>query len=272
MKFFYFFVYSQKGLKLHELFHDGGRYHIETSCSANQWTSFYKMTASLMKELSKYCCYRCRCFGRGILFWVFQVEASLIKSRELKLCFTLFSIHWVMTITCPIMKLTVGQKIFWKAFVMQSIFYLKACVRSFIPVSAFVFLSFSLFLLVSHCFRALSKINLKVYDVISCLNKNLITYFVWYLEKKERYDIETLSNDRTLNKEHFKSKIIREMCTKSLSQTPFYFGKQPKTAIACKKFFQKQDVLKGDDQKPLKKLTLFFLSNPVSFNGQCYQK
>ena len=62
------------------------------------------------------------------------------------------------------------------------------------------------------------------------------------------------------------------MCTKSLSQTPFYFGKQPKTAIACKKFFQKQDVLKGDDQKPLKKLTLFFLSNPVPFNGQYYQK
>ena len=62
------------------------------------------------------------------------------------------------------------------------------------------------------------------------------------------------------------------MCTKSLSQTSFYFGKQPKTAIACKKFFQKQDVLKGDDQKPLKNLTLFFLSNPVPFNGQCYQK
>ena len=35
-------------------FDDGGRYHIETSpfiCSANQWTSFYMIAASVMKEL-----------------------------------------------------------------------------------------------------------------------------------------------------------------------------------------------------------------------------
>ena len=30
--------------------------------------------------------------------------------------------------------------------------------------------------------------------------------------------------------------------------------------------------MKEDYQKPLKKLTLFFLLNPVSFNGQSYQK
>ena len=38
-----------------ELFHDGGRYDIETNpliCSANQWTSFYMITASVMKELN----------------------------------------------------------------------------------------------------------------------------------------------------------------------------------------------------------------------------
>ena len=36
------------------LFHDGGRYNIETSpliCKANQWTGFYMITASVMKEL-----------------------------------------------------------------------------------------------------------------------------------------------------------------------------------------------------------------------------
>ena len=36
------------------LCHDGGRYHIDTSrltCSANQWTGFYMITASVMKEL-----------------------------------------------------------------------------------------------------------------------------------------------------------------------------------------------------------------------------
>ena len=37
-----------------QLFHDGGRYHIETSpltCSANQRTGFYMISASIMKEL-----------------------------------------------------------------------------------------------------------------------------------------------------------------------------------------------------------------------------
>ena len=38
------------------------------------------------------------------------------------------------------------------------------------------------------------------------------------------------------------------------------------------KFFLKQDILEEDYKKALKKLTLFFLSNPVPFNGQNYQK
>ena len=46
-----------------DLFHGGGRYHVETSpliCSAIQWTSFYMITASVMKELKvikRYCKY-----------------------------------------------------------------------------------------------------------------------------------------------------------------------------------------------------------------------
>ena len=33
-----------------------------------------------------------------------------------------------------------------------------------------------------------------------------------------------------------------------------------------------KDILKEDYQKAFKKLSLFFLSNPVPFNGQSYQK
>ena len=33
-----------------------------------------------------------------------------------------------------------------------------------------------------------------------------------------------------------------------------------------------KDILKEDYQKALEKLILFFLSNPVLFNGQSYQK
>ena len=57
--------------------------------------------------------------------------------------------------------------------------------------------------------------NCKVYDVIICLNKNLITHFVWYLEKEIRCDIDTLSIDGILNMEHFYVKIMQKMCTKS---------------------------------------------------------
>ena len=42
---------------LAQLFHEGGRYYIETSpliCSANQWTGFYMITASVMKELMQF--------------------------------------------------------------------------------------------------------------------------------------------------------------------------------------------------------------------------
>ena len=122
----------------------------------------------------------------------------------------------------------------WKMFFISSkkLFLFSRYLNFCISIS-------HLFLLVSHCFRAWSKINLKVYDDINCLNKNLITRFVWYLENEERYDIVTMSIDRVLNRKHFYGKVMQKICTKSWSQTPFYFAKQPKTAIACKKFFLK---------------------------------
>ena len=51
-----------------------------------------------------------------------------------------------------------------------------------------------------------------VCDVINCLIMNLITHFVWYLEKELRRDIETLPIERVLNMEHFYGKIIYKMC------------------------------------------------------------
>ena len=63
---------------------------------------------------------------------------------------------------------------------------------SFSRYSSFCISDFPL----AFCFREWLKINLKTYDVINCLNKNLITRFIWYLEKEKRYDIETLSTDK----------------------------------------------------------------------------
>ena len=66
--------------------------------------------------------------------------------------------------------------------------------------------SISVFPSSSPCQTLLKRLiedNLKVYDIINCLNKNLIIHFVWYLEKEKRYGIETLFIDRVLNKEQF---------------------------------------------------------------------
>ena len=41
----------------------------------------------------------------------------------------------------------------------------------------------------------------------------------------------------------------------------FYFGKQPKTAIACKEFLQKQDILEGIIKSLLKLKLYFFFPN-----------
>ena len=68
------------------------------------------------------------------------------------------------------------------------LFHLKSSFRSR-DIQIFVFSSSPLFFPVSHCFRGWFKKNLKVYDVINCLNKNLITHFVWYLAKEIRCDI-----------------------------------------------------------------------------------
>ena len=63
--------------------------------------------------------------------------------------------------------------------------------------------------------------NLKVHEVIDCLNKNLITFFVWYLEKEIRCGNENFSINTELNKEHFYGKIKQKMCIKSYLHSPF---------------------------------------------------
>ena len=92
-------------------------------------------------------------------------------------------------------------------------------------IKIFVFPFPPLFLPVSHWFRGCSKINIKFYGVINCLNKNLITHFAWYLEKEKRCSIGTLSVGRVLNKEHFYGKIMQKMCTKVSPRPLFNFGK-----------------------------------------------
>ena len=78
-------------------------------------------------------------------------------------------------------------------------------------VKMFVFSSFLLFLNVIHCFSGWSKKNLKVYDVINGLSKDLKTHFVWHVEKEIKCDTQTLSIIRVSNKEHFYGKVIQNV-------------------------------------------------------------
>ena len=49
----------------------------------------------------------------------------------------------------------------------------------------------------------------------------------------------------------------------------FILVNNPKQPLPAKNYFKNK---KGDYQKPFKKSTLIFLSNPVPFNGQSYKK
>ena len=66
-------------------------------------------------------------------------------------------------------------------------------------------------------------------------------------------------------------KSCKKRAPKTSLRPLFDFAKQTKTTIAHRKFFQKYGILTENYQKALKKLSLFFLSKPVYFNGQSYK-
>ena len=85
--------------------------------------------------------------------------------------------------------------------------------------------------------------------------------------KEKRYQIETLSTDRLLNKEHLYCKMMQKNVHQRLvPDLSLILVNNPKQPLHARNSF------KEDYQKALKKLIPFFLPNPVPFNGQTYQK
>ena len=140
-------------------------------------------------------------------------------------------------------------------------FHLKSSFRSQY-IKIFVFPSSPLFLPVSHCFRAWSKKDLKVYDVINCLNKSLITQ----LDKEKRYGIKTLSIDKVLNKEHLLWKNHAENVHQKVVRDPFFILANNPISHCMQEILLKIRYFERELSKTLKKLTLFFLLSPVPFN------
>ena len=79
-----------------------------------------------------------------------------------------------VTVKACVYYLFFQQMIAFKKYEKCFLFYLKCSFRSQ-DIQIFVFPFPPLLLPVGHCFSGWLKINLKVYDLLNCLNKNLIT-------------------------------------------------------------------------------------------------
>ena len=115
----------------------------------------------------------------------------------------------------------------------------------------FVFLSSPLFSLSAIALEGDWRKILKVYDLIICLNKNLITCFVWYIQKELRCDIETLAIGRVLNTEHFYGKNHAENVHQKLASDPFLIlPKNPKQTLHAGNSFGNKNFWKMIIKKP----------------------
>ena len=112
-------------------------------------------------------------------------------------------------------------------------------------------------------FTNLSKINLKAYDVISWLNKNLINHFIWYLEKEKRYDIANLSTDVALEKEHLYEKTMQKIPQKLIPDPFLILVNNPKQPLHARNSFTNRIFWKRIIKK-FKKVNFTFLSNRMS--------
>ena len=137
-------------------------------------------------------------------------------------------------------------------------------------IQIFVFPSSPLFSPVKHYFGAWSKINLKICDVINCLNKILITHFVWHHEKEKGMTLKLFPLIEYIKKGTFLWKSHADNVLWKLVPYPFLIlVNNPKQPLLARNSLK---ILKEDYQKALRKLILFVLLNPVPFKEQSYQK
>ena len=140
--------------------------------------------------------------------WLDITLESQMRSKSLKLVSAIFYQIFIFHHMIALQKL-------WEMFISPKKLFLFSRYSNFCK---FVFpYSFPL----SHCFRGWFKKNLKVYDVVNGLNKNLVTHYVWYLEKEIRLDIETLPIDKVLNRTFLWKKSCRK-CTPKASPRPLF--------------------------------------------------
>ena len=150
------------------------------------------------------------------------------------------------------------------------LFHLKSSFRYW-DIQIFVFPSFALFLQVDYCFGGPLLINLKVYDAVNCLNKDIMTHCliswegkkVWHWHFVHRWSIK----QKIFSWENHAEKLLKKL----VPYLFIIFVNNPKQLLHARNSFKK-GIMKEAYKKTLTKVTLVFLSNPVPFNEQNCQK
>ena len=134
-----------------------------------------------------------------------------------------------------------------------------------LKIFRFLYSPLPLFSLVISYSRRWLKINLKVSDVINCLNKNWKTHCLVSSEGKKVWYWNLVN--WVLSEEHFLWEKYAGNVHQKLAP-----DQSRKRANLWKKLSWKLDILKVDYQKTFKKFTWLFLLYPVPFYGQNYKK
>ena len=119
-------------------------------------------------------------------------------------------------------------------------------------------MSSAFFCPVGHCFIGWPKINLKVYDVVNCLNKNFRRKKLWHWN---------FVNWQSFKQRTFLWENHAENIHQKLVPGPFLIlVNNPKQPLHARSSFKNKIFWNRIIKKPSK--TLFFLSNQFPFNGQ----
>ena len=149
-------------------------------------------------------------------------EVSIFNFKKRQAVWALHSLKWINLKASIFQQIFIYHQMIALQKLWKMLFILSKQLFLFSRYLTFCISSFHSFFPCQPLLQSLIEDkSFKVYDIINFLNKNLIIHLVWYLEKKKRYGIKTLSIDKVLNKEHFYGKIMQKMCNKSYSKTLF---------------------------------------------------
>ena len=105
---------------------------------------------------------------------------------------------------------------------------------------------------ISYWLKGWPKLNLKVQDVSNCLLKNLITHFVWYIEKEKTCDIKLCQLTENYVRNIFMEKSCRQCAPKAVPDSFLILVNNLKQLLDARDSFKNEIFWKRAIKKPLK--------------------